>query len=113
MAGLGALALALTLSLGAIGGASAEERAGDVEAGRMIAERLCAGCHAIGPDDESSHEAAPPLRAFAERWPLEYLEEAFAEGIVVGHHEVTMPEFVFEPEEIDDLLAYLGAIGQE
>jgi hypothetical protein len=41
---------------------------------------------------------------------VEYLAEALAEGIVTGHGPVRMPAFVFEPEEIDDLLAYLEPV---
>jgi hypothetical protein len=36
------------------------------------------------------------------------LEEAFAEGVLVGHP--SMPEFRFEPRDIDALLAYLESI---
>jgi mono/diheme cytochrome c family protein len=100
--------------IGGAGGAPAGYlEPGDVEAGRQIAERLCAGCHAMGAGDESSHPAAPPLRTFAERWPLEHLEEAFAEGITVGHHDIPMPEFILEPDEIADLIAFLDVVGRE
>lgn len=92
---------------------SASACAGDAEAGREIAERLCAGCHAVGAEDESRHPAAPPLREIAGRYPVEHLEEAFAEGITVGHHAIPMPEFIFDPEEIADLTAYLEAVGRE
>ena len=50
---------------------------------------------------------APPFRSFAARWPLESLEEAFAEGIMVGH---VMPEFTFTPEEIGHMIAYLNSV---
>jgi hypothetical protein len=36
------------------------------------------------------------------------LAEAMAEGLVIGHGP--MPEFVFMPEEIDDMLAYLNSV---
>ena len=80
----------------------------DIEAGRQMAERHCARCHAIGPEGESSHEDAPAFRTIGENWPIESLEEALAEGIVVGHPD--MPEFTFEPDEISDLLAYLATL---
>ena len=72
------------------------------------AERHCARCHAIGPEGESSHEDAPAFRAFGQNWPIESLGEALAEGIVVGHPD--MPEFMFEPDEISHLLAYLATL---
>jgi hypothetical protein len=51
---------------------------------------------------------APPFSGFARKWPVEYLAEAMAEGLTVGHGP--MPEFVFNPEEIGGLLAYLDSI---
>ena len=79
-----------------------------IAAGRTIAEAYCAACHAIGTDDESAHLDAPKFRDIAKQYPVEALAEALAEGIVVGHPD--MPEFVFEPEEIDNLLDYLISI---
>lgn len=99
-----AVAAALLLTAG---GTTAET--GDVEAGRAIAEENCANCHAIGRDDESRLPIAPPFRGFARNWPLEHLEESLAEGIIVGH-DGPMPEFVFEPDEIADLIAYMETI---
>jgi hypothetical protein len=36
------------------------------------------------------------------------LQEALAEGVVTAHP--AMPEFMFEPDEIGDLIAYLDAL---
>ena len=85
---------------------------GDPRAGEALAARLCAGCHAIGKGGGTSPIAeAPPFASFAAKWPLEHLAEALAEGMVVGHGEgVRMPEFRFEPPDIDHLLAYLGTL---
>ena len=80
----------------------------DIEAGAALADRLCARCHAIGVAGESPFATAPPFRTFARKWPLENLEEALAEGIVVGH--TAMPAFEFSPTEISDLIAYLGTL---
>lgn len=75
-----------------------------------MAERLCARCHATaGPGPSPVHQA-PPFSTFERKWPVEYLAEALAEGIVTGHGPVQMPVFVFTPEEIDDLLAYLESV---
>lgn len=80
----------------------------DVSAGRAMAQKLCARCHAIGPVGDSPLVDAPPFRTFSSKYPIDSLAEAFAEGIVVGHPD--MPEFKFEPDEIDALLAYLDSI---
>lgn len=81
-----------------------------VETGRSIVTENCSPCHAIGTVGDSPDPAAPPFRTFASRWPLEYLEEALAEGIVVGHSTVQMPEFVFDPDQIEAIIAYLETI---
>jgi cytochrome c len=83
---------------------------GNVEAGHMIVTDNCAVCHATETAGDSPNPAAPPFRTFSSKWPLESLEEALAEGIVVGHEGIDMPEFVFEPEQISDIIAYLGTI---
>ena len=87
------------------GGSQADEM---VEIGRQIAEFNCAECHAVGTDDEGRHPEAPPFRHLSKRYPLDALEEAFGEGIYVGHPD--MPEFVATPEQLTALLAYLDTI---
>lgn len=83
---------------------------GDRAAGQAMAEQRCARCHAIQGPGPSPIEAAPPFSGFARRWPLENVAEALAEGIMVGHGKTRMPEFIFLPQEIDDLLAYLRSV---
>ena len=83
----------------------------EVERGRAFAQRHCATCHAIGPTGESPYSPAPPFRTLHERYDVEALAEALAEGIVVGHGGARqMPQFVLSPAEIDDLLAYLKSL---
>jgi mono/diheme cytochrome c family protein len=76
--------------------------------GRVFAERTCAGCHSIERTGDSPHPDALPFRRISERYAVRNLEEAFAEGIFVGHPD--MPPFQLAPEEIDDLLDYIEAI---
>ncbi len=104
-----AIAAALLVGFCVVGPAHAVD---DPEAGHMLVQDNCARCHAIEATGDSPNPDAPPMRTFASKWPLENLEEALAEGIVVGHEGMEMPEFVFEPEQISDILAYLGAIGE-
>ena len=51
---------------------------------------------------------APPFRVLPQRYPVDHLAEALAEGIVVGHP--LMPEFTFDPPEIDALLTYIESL---
>lgn len=76
--------------------------------GGAMAERWCASCHAVGKAGESPNPAAPPFRRLAERYPVNALEEAFAEGVLVGHP--AMPEFQLTPAQIDSLVGYLETI---
>ncbi|ESR25728.1 c-type cytochrome [Lutibaculum baratangense] len=93
------------------GTAPAQEapRPGDIARGEALAEEMCSRCHAIGLEGESPLADAPPFREVVTRYPVEHLQEALAEGIVVAH-DAPMPEFELPPEEIDDLLAYLGQL---
>ena len=77
--------------------------------GEEIAQSNCASCHAIGRTGDSPNDSAPPFRAFHEMWPVEHLEEALAEGIMVGHAE-GMPEFVFSTDQIAHFIAYLKTL---
>ena len=99
-AGLLALSLATT--------ARADEQGSDIAKGRDIVAAKCGRCHAIGATGDSTHAKAPPFRDVVKRYPVENLAEALAEGIVSGHPD--MPVFVFEPPEIEAILAYLNSL---
>lgn len=99
---VGTAAFALWSIAGAMPAAADEAL---VERGRILAETYCGRCHATGTADASPHDEAPPMRGFKERWPVEHLAEALAEGIMVGHE--AMPEVSMTPSEIDAFLAYL------
>ena len=99
---LGTMLLLLPVS------APAAEDSESVERGRRIVEANCANCHAIGAEDTSPLPGAPELRSLSERYPVDALEEAFAEGIVTGHPE--MPEFEADPDQIEAIIEYLASI---
>lgn len=90
--------------------APSAQRQADIGAGRQLAQDNCESCHAIGPVGDSRIAAAPPFRVLSYGYPLNTLEEALGEGIIVGHP--SMPEFRLEPDQIDDLLAYIESIQQ-
>lgn len=101
------VALALTAVVVASGGAQAEESA-VVSKGRALLEANCAKCHAIGTEGESKHKEAPPFRVVVTRYPPDNLAEALAEGLISGHPD--MPEFVFEPDEVEAITTYLATL---
>ena len=62
----------------------------------------------VGTSGDSPRSEAPPFRTLSQRYPVAQLAEALAEGIVTGHND--MPQFVFAPDEIEAIIAYLDAI---
>ncbi len=75
--------------------------------GRDIAEAQCAACHSVGPYGASPNPEAPPLRHVLSRYNADVLEQELIEGIQVAH---PMPDFQFNPQGVDALIAYLRAI---
>ncbi len=81
----------------------------DTKAGRVLAEQNCARCHAIGRKGASPNAQATPFRLIHRKYPIDNLEESFAEG-TSGNH-LGMPDFEFSPREVGDLLAYIKTLG--
>ncbi len=79
-----------------------------VQRGKEFARVNCARCHSIERTGESPSKPAPPFRTLHQRYPVEYLEEALAEGIVTGHSD--MPEFRLEPDQIADFIDFLKTL---
>lgn len=102
---LGAIAMAMSAGVAPAASAASSDQ---LARGQALLESNCSRCHAIGPAGASPFGAAPPFRTLHERYPVETLEEALAEGIISGHP--VMPEFVFAPGEIDDIIAYLKSL---
>jgi mono/diheme cytochrome c family protein len=80
----------------------------DAEQGKRLAATHCARCHAIDKTGDSPLAIAPPFRTLHERYPVEQLEEALAEGIVTGHQD--MPEFRFGAGQVGDIIAFLKTL---
>lgn len=80
----------------------------DAQRGLTFAQTNCSKCHAIGPAGPSLLPIAPPFRTLHERYPVENLAEALAEGIVTGHPN--MPQFQLDIAQIRDLIAYMKTL---
>lgn len=100
------LLAALGLAAGLVTTAAAEET--PAQHGFSLVQRNCGVCHAIGATDASPNPAAPLFRELHRRYPIRNLEEALGEGILTGHPQ--MPEFVFDPEDIEAIMQYLESI---
>jgi len=81
-----------------------------VDSGRESADAFCGRCHAIGTHWKSPNPKSSPFRLLGKKYPLSSLEEALAQGIVVGHEGEEMPPFVFSAQQIEALLAYLASV---
>ena len=79
--------------------------------GKGLVETNCAQCHGVSLKDKSKHDKAPVFRSLAKRYPIEALEEAFAEGIYSGHPD--MPVFTATPEQVSAIVAYISSIQDE
>ena len=86
----------------ALAASKAEQR------GKAFARANCARCHAIDRTSVSPLRIAPPFRTLHQRYPVENLGEALAEGISTGHAD--MPVFELTPNQIHDLLSYLKTL---
>ena len=101
--------LMIVIALGVMPELAIGQDAGSLERrGEELLGDKCARCHAIARTGDSPHSAAPPFRTLSQKYPIEGLAESLAEGLSVGHPD--MPEFVFEPDEIAAILAYLKSI---
>ena len=95
------------------GFAAAQSNTTSAKRGETIVKANCADCHAVGLKGDSANAKAPPFRTLGQRYKLDDLQEALAEGIVVGHGGADMPHYIFEPQEIDDIIAYLKQINRQ
>ncbi len=83
---------------------------GNPKLGFILAKEHCARCHAIEKFGASPLAIAPPFRDLHLRYPVEDLAESLGEGIRTGHP--TMPEFRFDPDQIENFIAYLKTLEQ-
>lgn len=105
---LGAAAFAQYVFLGSGAQADPAEQALLLAEGKALAETHCSACHAIGTSGDSALKEAPPFRSLGQKYDLDNLQEALAEGIAVGHPE--MPQFEFSPEQGDALITFLKSL---
>jgi cytochrome c len=102
--------LVCLLNVGPMWPVFAEQADTPARRGESLLTTNCARCHAVGRIGASPHPEAPPFRTLSRNFKVEGLAEALAEGLSTGHPD--MPEFVFEPDEIGAIIAYLQSIQQ-
>lgn len=76
--------------------------------GKVILEKNCGRCHAIGAVGASPLAQAPPMRDVYVRFAPRELQAELREGMVSKHR--AMPQIDFSDEDVDAILAYLYAL---
>jgi cytochrome c len=102
------LALAFVALLAAGGRSAFVAEDTSAAAGKALLQASCARCHSIAATGESPLAKAPPLRKVYLQYPIEQLEEGFAEGMGSRHRD--MPQIQFSPDQVEAILNYLGSI---
>jgi mono/diheme cytochrome c family protein len=81
---------------------------GDAVEGKLVAEQLCASCHAIGGDGLSPHPAAPPFGGILEKYDEASLTKDLDNAVSISH--LRMPTFYLSDNHAEDIVAYLKSI---
>jgi len=83
-------------------------QAADAERGRVIAERWCASCHLVSPQQEKAMDGVPSFQEIAERGALggETLQ-----AFLMSPHPA-MPDMALTRGEIEDLARYIDGLAQ-
>jgi mono/diheme cytochrome c family protein len=96
------------VALGLLSPAALGQMPPDVARGKEIAERVCAGCHAVNdkPGSQVQGTDVPSFRALAQR-PLR-TPESLQAFIMTPRHP--MPAIPLELREIRDVVAYIQSL---
>ncbi|MEX6508416.1 cytochrome c [Jiella sp. M17.18] len=97
--------LAVLVGLLAIGAAQAQPK-GDPAEGRRIAERWCAGCHVVSPNQTSASADVLTFKAIAKK-AGDHPESL--EAFLADPHPV-MVDISLTQREIRDLVAYIASL---
>ena len=94
--------------LGSSAGLAEDGGRGTLAHGRILAERMCSNCHAIGRNGTSRHVGAPAFRMIDRRLDLDTFMDRLRDGLTVGHPD--MPTFRFTRQDARALVSYLKSI---
>ena len=100
-----ALCCLALLSLRASGAIAANT--GSTE-GKAMLEQNCGRCHSLEATGASPLPQAPPLGEVYLKYPIDQLEQGFAEGMGSKHRD--MPQIQFSADQVAAILNYLGDV---
>ncbi|HEY9058611.1 MAG TPA: c-type cytochrome [Aurantimonas sp.] len=99
-------ALTLVLSLLLPGAAEAQSK-GDAAAGRAIAERWCAACHIVSPEQTSGNADVLTFMTIAKQAD----DELGSLKVFLADPHPVMPDMSLTGQEIRDIAAYIASLG--
>jgi mono/diheme cytochrome c family protein len=103
--------LCATLLLACAFGAAGHARDRESQGGKILLEKMCARCHAVGTTGRSPHRHAPPFRTFSDETLYdENFVHRLHKGLFTGHPD--MPTFKFSWDDAADAANYLKSIQQ-
>ncbi|MBF9232314.1 c-type cytochrome [Microvirga alba] len=102
--------IALSMTLALFAPIAAEAAQGNVRRGRAIAKEYCSMCHAIGKTGASPKDGTIPFRDLHTRYPIDNLDEALGEGLVINHPD--MPEITLTVPQIYDFKAFVRSLSK-
>ncbi|HZP07741.1 c-type cytochrome [Methyloceanibacter sp.] len=102
------IVLATATLLGGTSGAAAQDA--DIAAGQAYAEEVCATCHAVLPNEETSPlPQAPTFQKVADLPGM--TEMALTVWLQTSHP--TMPNIVLKQDDLRNVVAYIGSLKKE
>lgn len=76
--------------------------------GKILLERMCGSCHAVGVTGRSPHVDAPPFRKFSDETLYDNFAQRLHNGLFTTHRD--MPTFRFSWDDATDAANYLKSI---
>ena len=95
------LAFAFGLTLATLQPLHAQDSLGSAQSGRRLANFWCTGCHSVEPKTEGIFAAD-----FAEIANVPSTTELSLKVFLRSSHK-SMPNFILQPDEADDIVAYI------
>lgn len=100
------------LALAIVPAAAQEASFGNADAGRALAEEVCATCHAVAPGEDASPSlGATPFAEIAATPGM--TGRAINVWLTTFHPDRTMPAIVLTREEREDIIAYIMWLGEK
>jgi mono/diheme cytochrome c family protein len=101
---------AVVLALvGATSFAATGADAASAATGKTLVQHQCVSCHAVEPGQQSPNPKAPTFAAIAN----EPSATAYSLHVFLQTTHATMPNFVIESDDIDDIVSYILSLKQK